>query len=140
MSITKTTILLVALAATASAAVSPQKPMDSRLLGADMLLYPPLARQAGIQGRVEVQVQVDGAGKVVSALPVSGHPLLRSAAVENAKSWRFAPRLNEGTLVYDFKIEGKVGTDDPYYQYGKVIFRPPNSVEIDSPEPVVVRN
>jgi TonB family protein len=140
MSLAKTTALFFALATTGTSATAPQKTMVYPVLGADLPLYPPLARQTRTEGRVEVQIQVDGAGKVVSAVAVSGDPVLRRAAVDNAKSWRFAPTSTEGTIVYDFKIEGQAETNDPYYRYGKVIFRPPNSVEIDFPPVIVVSN
>jgi|SRR5579862_1885330 len=40
--------------------------------------YPPLAMQAHIEGKVELQLLIEPVtGEVRSALPVSGHPLLR---------------------------------------------------------------
>jgi hypothetical protein len=39
--------------------------------------YPKMARAAGIEGAVVVEVTVDEAGRVVAARAVSGHPLLR---------------------------------------------------------------
>ena len=140
MSIFKTTIFLLALAVVAFADSAPQQATLPVFVDADMPLYFPLARQANIQGKVEVAIQVDESGKVVAATRLSGHPLLAQAAIDNAKTWRFAPRRGAGTLLYEFKIEGKVDTENPYYKYGKVIFRPPNSVEIDFPVPVVVHD
>ena len=43
--------------------------------------YPPLARAARVSGSVVVEVTVDEAGNVMSARAVSGHPLLKDAAV-----------------------------------------------------------
>jgi len=58
---------------------------------------------------VNVRVVIDGDGNVVEATSVSGHPLLRAAAMAAAKEAKFAPtRLNgepvavSGTLVYNF--------------------------------------
>jgi TonB family protein len=54
--------------------------------------YPPEARAAGVSGLVEVSVNVDEAGRVVTARALSGHYLLRPAAVAAAKRARFSPR------------------------------------------------
>ena len=75
--------------------------------------YPVIANTAERpEGVVVVQVMVDEAGKVVSAKAVSGHPLLRQAAVEAALKARFSPTLLSGkpvkvtgTLSYNFKRE-----------------------------------
>ncbi|MEO6333818.1 MAG: TonB family protein [Pyrinomonadaceae bacterium] len=74
--------------------------------------YPPTARAARATGAVMVQVLVDEKGEVVSATAVSGHPLLRSAAVQAARQARFAPtklsgqpvKVN-GVLTYNFSGE-----------------------------------
>jgi protein TonB len=64
----------------------------------------------GVEGDVQVQVTIDEKGKVVSARAVSGHPLLRSAAENAARSARFNPTtLSDepvkvtGVIVYKFK-------------------------------------
>jgi hypothetical protein len=50
------------------------------LVGADMPSYPPLARAAQIQGSVEIEIQIDNEGKLVSVAPEFGHPVLMPAA------------------------------------------------------------
>jgi len=75
--------------------------------------YPSEARQAGIQGVVEVQITIDQAGNVIEAKAVSGHPLLRSAAVDAAREAKFQPTRKvdgtpvqvQGTVVYRFSRE-----------------------------------
>jgi len=67
--------------------------------------YPPLARQANAAGTVVVQVVVDEKGNVISASAVSGHPLLRSAAVAAARSAKFSPTLLSGLPV---KVSGVI--------------------------------
>lgn len=71
--------------------------------------YPPAALAVRAAGAVNVQVLVDEKGDVVSAAAVSGHPLLRVAALEAAKKATFAPTLLNGVpikvsgvLVYNF--------------------------------------
>ena len=71
--------------------------------------YPPAARAVGASGAVSVQVLLDENGDVISATAVSGHPLLRAAAVDAARGAKFAPtRLNgnplkvSGIITYNF--------------------------------------
>lgn len=62
--------------------------------------YPSTAKAVRAQGEVRVQVTINKAGRVVTAQAVSGHPLLRSAAVDAAREWRFTPTLLSGTPVH----------------------------------------
>jgi Gram-negative bacterial TonB protein C-terminal len=52
-------------------------------------LYPPLALQARIEGEVRVSITTDGES-VQEASAETGPPLLRKAAEENVRTWRFA--------------------------------------------------
>lgn len=61
--------------------------------------YPSIARAAQASGTVQVWVSIDETGKVVSASAVSGHPLLRAAAVQAANLARFSPTTLEGRPV-----------------------------------------
>ena len=58
--------------------------------------YPPAARTVRASGQVTVQVLVDEKGEVVSASAVSGHPLLRAAAVQAARKAKFKPMMMSG--------------------------------------------
>jgi protein TonB len=55
--------------------------------------YPDLARQAGIEGVVNVLVTIDEKGRVVNAINVStdANPLLVQPAIEAARKWLFTP-------------------------------------------------
>jgi TonB family protein len=55
-------------------------------------VYPPLARQAGIAGDVKIQVGTRQDGSVASAEVISGHPMLKQAALESAQKSRFECR------------------------------------------------
>ena len=75
--------------------------------------YPPAARQVKASGTVMVQVLVDEKGNVVIAQAVTGHPLLRPAAVAAARQAKFSPtRLSgkpvkvSGVINYQFTLEG----------------------------------
>lgn len=61
--------------------------------------YPPAAKAVRAAGPVTVEVLVDEMGKVVSATAVSGHPLLRAAAVQAARKAEFSPTLLAGKVV-----------------------------------------
>jgi protein TonB len=67
--------------------------------------YPAAARAVQASGPVNVQVLIDESGHVVSASAVSGHPLLRAAAVSAARGARFSPTLLSGQPV---KVSGVI--------------------------------
>jgi TonB family protein len=62
-------------------------------------VYPNIARQARISGTVELQVVIDPAGHIQSANVVSGHPLLRQAALDSVIQWVYQPTLLNGQPV-----------------------------------------
>jgi len=51
--------------------------------------YPPLARAAGVQGTVQVDVSTGSDGKVRSAKASGGRELINKAAEENMREWIF---------------------------------------------------
>ncbi len=61
--------------------------------------YPPLARQANIEGVVRFTVIIGKDGSVLNVQLVSGHPLLVAAAVEAVKQWAYQPTLLNGNPV-----------------------------------------
>jgi TonB family protein len=67
--------------------------------------YPPVARAAGAQGEVTVEVVVNEDGNIESAKAISGHPLLQQAAVDAARQWQFKPTQLEGKPV---KVRGRI--------------------------------
>ncbi|MET0625112.1 MAG: cytochrome c oxidase assembly factor Coa1 family protein [Pyrinomonadaceae bacterium] len=86
--------------------------LDEKALEKPEPAYPALAKAARATGKVTVMVWVDESGRVTQALPASGHPLLRQAAVAAARQARFAPELRDGkpvkfggVLTYTFVLE-----------------------------------
>jgi protein TonB len=65
--------------------------------------YPPIAKAARASGAVVVQVLISEDGRVEQAEVLSGHPLLRDAALQAAKRWVFRPTLLSGVPV---KVQG----------------------------------
>jgi len=61
--------------------------------------YPPLARQARIQGAVVLQAVIAKDGTIQGLKVVSGHPMLTGNAVEAVKQWRYKPYFLNGEPV-----------------------------------------
>lgn len=61
--------------------------------------YPPLARQARIQGDVILQAEISKDGTIQNLQLISGHPMLAPAAIEAVKQWRYRPYLLNGEPV-----------------------------------------
>ncbi|MGC2448660.1 MAG: TonB family protein, partial [Candidatus Sulfotelmatobacter sp.] len=61
--------------------------------------YPPLARQARIQGTVILQAQISKTGDIQNLQLISGHPMLAPAAIEAVKQWKYRPYLLNGEPV-----------------------------------------
>ena len=82
--------------------------------------YPPIAKAAGAEGVVAVQIVVDEQGNVASARAVSGHPLLRDASVDAARQWVFKPTVVggkpakvSGVITFSFVLDNKEEAGGP---------------------------
>lgn len=62
-------------------------------------VYPPLAVQARIQGKVRFDAIIGKDGRVVNMTVQSGHPLLVPAAIEAVKQWVYRPTILNGNPV-----------------------------------------
>jgi protein TonB len=76
--------------------------------------YPPLAKQARIQGVVVMTALIDKGGNVQNLQVVSGHPLLAPAAIEAVKQWRYKPFVLNGqpvevetTVTVNFRVHSE---------------------------------
>jgi len=56
-------------------------------------VYPPLAKQARIQGTVRLQAIIAKDGSVQHLEVISGHPLLQQAALQAVSQWKYRPTL-----------------------------------------------
>jgi TonB family protein len=59
-------------------------------------IYPKAALLAHIQGRVIIEAVTDIYGRVIKTTLISGHPLLKPAAVEAVKQWVCEPYIIDG--------------------------------------------
>lgn len=62
-------------------------------------VYPPVARQARVQGEVVLDANIASNGTVESLKAISGHPLLIPAAIDAVKQWRYKPYMQNGAPV-----------------------------------------
>ena len=61
--------------------------------------YPPLAKQARIQGTVRFNAVIGKDGAIQNLTLVSGHPLLVPSATDAVKQWIYKPTLLKGDPV-----------------------------------------
>jgi len=61
--------------------------------------YPPLARQARIQGSVLLAAEISKDGSIENLHLISGHPMLAPAAIEAVKQWKYKPYILNGEPV-----------------------------------------
>jgi len=84
---------------------TPQRVRVSQGVSAGLLVrkvnptYPPLARQARIQGQVVLRAVISKDGSIEGLTLVSGHPMLAPAAIEAVKQWKYKPYLLNGEPV-----------------------------------------
>lgn len=62
-------------------------------------VYPDSARQARIQDVVILESVIAADGRVEDVVALRGHPLLRDAAVDAVRQWRYTPTLRGGVAV-----------------------------------------
>jgi protein TonB len=72
---------------------------SAKLVRRTMPIYPPLAKQARIQGTVRFTAVIGTDGTIRDLRLVSGHPLLVPAAQEAVKQWAYQPTLLNGEPV-----------------------------------------
>ena len=75
--------------------------------------YPPLARQARIEGKVVLHIQVGKTGDVANIQLVSGHPMLAPAAIDAVRKWKYRPYLlNAEPVEVDTEVTVAFALDD----------------------------
>jgi protein TonB len=75
--------------------------------------YPPLARQARIQGQVTLQAEISRDGSIKNLRLMTGHPMLAPSAIEAVKQWKYKPYILNGepvevetTITVNFTLAG----------------------------------
>lgn len=72
---------------------------QARLVSQPRPVYPPLAKQARIQGVVKLQAIIARDGTIQELQVISGHPLLVQSALDAVRQWRYQPTLLNGEPV-----------------------------------------
>ena len=72
---------------------------QARLISQPRPIYPALAKQARIQGTVQLQAVIAKDGSVLQLDILSGHPLLLQSAMDAVRQWRYHPVLLNGEPV-----------------------------------------
>ncbi len=62
-------------------------------------VYPPLARQARIQGTVQLRAIISKTGTIENLQAIGGHPMLIPAALNAVRQWRYRPYLLSGEPI-----------------------------------------
>src|SRR5271167_3171344 len=56
-------------------------------------IYPTIARDARVQGAVELRAIISKTGTIENLVVVSGHPMLVKSAIEAVRQWRYRPYI-----------------------------------------------
>lgn len=127
--------LLVALILMACAAKAQNGWIVARLSAPD---YPLLAQEARIAGTVKLMCSTTARGQISHCDARSGHLLLRTAAVQNAMTWRWRRNpevMSHGSkliLFYEFKLVGPGVRGRPKVEFA---FEEPNLIRVVSEIP-----
>ncbi|HXQ25164.1 MAG TPA: TonB family protein [Candidatus Acidoferrales bacterium] len=103
---------LAGIAATSVAAPPPPQPdaatapirvggdvKPPRLVSTVLPVYPTMAKTAGVEGRVVIETSIQTDGSVKGSKVVSGPPMLRQAALDALRRWKYAPGMLNGEPV-----------------------------------------
>jgi TonB family protein len=88
---------------------------DYYIASLQMPCYPPLARQAKVEGIVKVRIEVGNDGSVTRAEALEGSAILQSASMPNIRTWKFSAGAGEDvsrlktTVAFEYRLEGEPG-------------------------------
>src|SRR5204863_116280 len=94
------------------------KAVPARLVYSAPAQYPSMARQVRAEGEVIITLDVDTSGNVSAARAVSGPPILRSAALDAVKRWKYQPAtLGDKPVVSTEVVKLPQSTDQSKPQF-----------------------
>ena len=79
--------------------VPPETVQNQYLIKRVAPIYPPLARQARIQGTVMLRIVISKSGDIAELNLISGHPMLAPAAIDAVRQWKYHPKEQNGEPV-----------------------------------------
>jgi TonB family protein len=130
-------LLIIALLVLSSAVFQPNAPHKPPLpvvKAAETPIYPALARAARIEGTVLLKVKTDGQ-VVVTVEAKDGHKMLREAAEQNVRTWRFYPHTPTSFEVSFVYRIGKLEVEG--WSNSTVVMEFPTKVEVTTNAPQV---
>ena len=87
--------------------------MQGQILQKTQPVYPPIAKAAHMQGTVTLHAIISKTGTIESLTAISGPEMLKGAALDAVKSWRYKPYLLNGeptevdtTVIVNFNLNG----------------------------------
>lgn len=111
-------ILGVAFGWAQSSTTSTQNPESHKVAVTKLspLVYPPLARQARVNGDVHLEVKIRPDGSVVEVALLTGHPMLAPAALDSVRKSQFSCKgcsdLTTYPMTYTFDFLQGTGCQD----------------------------
>jgi TonB family protein len=90
---------------------------EPHLKSVPMPFYPPLAREARIEGKVSIRFTVNEQGDTSEVEAVTGNQMLRQSAIENVQSWKYiwsgpCPCREEKEATFVYKLSGRLESQD----------------------------
>jgi TonB family protein len=85
--------------------VTGESALTSRCVSCPAPQFPSLASAARVTDTVKVSIVVGKDGTVTDASIISGHQLLRQAALDTVRKWRFLPETGNGAISIFFAYE-----------------------------------
>jgi len=87
--------------------------MQGQILQKTQPVYPPIAKAAHMQGTVTLHAIISKTGTIEKLEAISGPEMLKGAALDAVKSWRYKPYLLNGeptevdtTVIVNFNLNG----------------------------------
>ena len=77
----------------------PSRLVEGNLIFKSIPQYPIIAKTAHIEGTVELQATISTTGTIENLRVISGNAMLREAAIDAVKTWRYRPYLLNGQPV-----------------------------------------
>jgi TonB family protein len=79
--------------------------LSPRLIHSVQPIYPSLAMTNHVEGDVQIQAVIDQTGKVTSTKVLSGPTLLRGAAMDAVRQWKYSPAALDGKpITMQYKV------------------------------------
>jgi protein TonB len=69
---------------------------EPKLIRSTLPVYPSVAKDSRVQGDVVIETEIDKSGNVVHMKVTSGPPMLRQAALDAVRRWKYEPSTLDG--------------------------------------------